>query len=258
MKNFLEMETKANMKNKIEFRIFSTSLAFVLGFSLVFTLLGASATTIGEFLVENKRLFAEAAGVVVIILGLHLMGVFQIPWLYREKRFQLANKPPGILGAFLMGLAFAFGWTPCIGPFLGAVLTLAAEKDTVLKGMLLLFVFSLGLGIPFLLTSLALQAFFVFFAKMKHYFHVVEIVGGGLLVAIGILLLTGGFTRLAMLASGLEFGLNGPNGESLSLISAFFAGIIAFLSPCVLPLIPGYISYMSGISVQDLQNKSAS
>lgn len=233
--------------------IFFTSLAFVVGFSLVFTLLGASATTLGSFLVENKTRFAEIAGVVVILLGLHLMGILKLGFLYREKRFAVAPRRPGIVGAFLMGLAFAFGWTPCIGPFLGAVLALAAEKNTVGQGMFLLFAFSLGLGIPFLVTSLALGAFFSFFKKMKRHFHMVEIGGGALLVIIGILLLTGSFTRIAILAQGITPGFTGPDGNSLTLASAFAAGVIAFLSPCVLPLIPGYISYMSGVSVTDLR-----
>ncbi len=179
------------------------------------------------------------------------MGLLKLTLLYREKRIQVKRKPPGMLGALLMGLAFALGWTPCIGPFLGAALTLAAEKETVTQGMILLLMFSLGLGIPFLLTSLAIDLFFRLFHRIKHYFHAIEVIGGALLMAIGILLFTGGFSRLAALAAGLpEIGL-GPNGESLTLLSAFLAGLLAFLSPCVLPLIPGYISYVSGVSVHD-------
>ncbi len=238
--------------------IFWSSLAFVLGFSLAFTALGASATTIGYFLNSNKFLFSEIAGVVIIILGLHLMGVLRgikfLNFLYQEKRVHVTNKPPGLLGAFLMGLAFAVGWTPCIGPFLGTVLTLAAEKNTVIQGMILLFTFSLGLGIPFLLTSLAIGLFFTIFNKVKHYFHWIELLGGGLLVVIGILLVSGEFTQLAELASKFSnYGFLGPSGNNLSLLTAFIAGAIAFFSPCVLPLIPGYISYISGISVQELQ-----
>lgn len=234
-------------------RVFWASLAFVFGFSLTFTLLGASATTIGKFLFLNKSLFTKIAGVLVIILGLHLMGIFRIPWLYQEKRFQMTRKPPGMLGAFVMGLAFAFGWTPCIGPFLGATLALAAQKQTVTSGMILLFVFSLGLGIPFLLTSLAIKIFFSVFQRIKRYFHAIEIIGGILLAAMGILLLTGSFTRLNYLAVNLPELSLGPSGQNLSMLSAFAAGILAFLSPCVLPLIPGYISYVSGVSLEDLQ-----
>lgn len=237
----------------MKFRVFWTSLAFVCGFSIAFVLLGATATGIGKFLITNKSLFTKIAGIVVILLGLHMTGVVRIPLLYREKRVQIARKPPGILGALLLGFAFAIGWTPCIGPFLGATLTLAAEKETVRSGMLLLFAFSMGLGIPFLLVALALNTFFKAFERIKKHFHAIEIIGGSLLILIGILLITGSFTRLARLASGLpEIGL-GPSGENLSLVSAFVAGLLAFLSPCVLPLIPGYISYVSGSTLQDLQ-----
>jgi len=236
-------------------RVFWTSLAFVCGFSVAFTLLGATATAVGKFLFFNKVLFARVAGVIVIILGLHMIGIFRIPLLYREKRLQIAQKPPGIPGAILVGFAFAIGWTPCIGPFLGAAFALAAQKSTVASGMLLLFAFSIGLGIPFLLTALAIDAFFSAFGRIKRYFHAVEITGGALLVGIGLLLLTGSFTRLARLAAGLpEFGGLGPSADNLTLLSAFAAGLLAFLSPCVLPLIPGYISYVSGTSIRDLQS----
>lgn len=238
--------------------IFWSSLTFVFGFSLAFTLMGASATSLGKFLITNKILFSEIAGVIVIILGLHLMGALRgikfLNFLYQEKRVQVTHKPPGLLGAFLMGLAFAVGWTPCIGPFLGAALTLAAEKNTVIQGMILLFTFSLGLGIPFLITSLAIGLFFTVFSKIKHYFHWIELLGGGLLIIIGIMLVSGEFTKLAALAGQFSnYGSLGPNGNNLSLITAFLAGTIAFFSPCVLPLIPGYISYISGVSVQELQ-----
>lgn len=240
----------------LRLRVFWTSLAFVIGFSIAFTLLGASATSLGKFIFVNKSIFTKIAGGVVIVLGLHMTGIFRIPFLYKEKRMQITKKPPGMLGAMVIGFAFALGWTPCIGPFLGATLALAAQKETVFSGMLLLFAFSIGLGIPFLLTSLAINAFLSAFQKIKKYFHWIEITGGALLVAIGILLLTGSFTRLASLAAGLpEFGL-GPSGQNLSLISAFAAGVLAFLSPCVLPLIPGYISYVSGASLQELQQSN--
>lgn len=239
-----------------KWHVFFTSLAFVIGFSLVFTLLGASATSIGSFLRLNKLLFARVAGVVVILLGLHLSGLLRISFLYREKRLQVTRKPPGMPGAFLMGLAFAFGWTPCIGPFLGAALTLAAQKETVAQGMSLLFLFSLGLGIPFLLTSLAIGTFFQAFGRIKKHFHLVEVVGGALLVFIGVLMVTGSFTSLARLASRFEVTL-GPGADHLTLVSAFVAGLLAFLSPCVLPLIPGYISYVSGVSLQELQKPAS-
>lgn len=239
--------------NRIKVNVFISSIAFVLGFSLVFTLLGASATAAGKFLFHYKILFARIAGAVVILLGLHLTGILRIPFLYQEKRIQISQKPPGLAGAFILGLAFAFGWTPCIGPFLGAVLALAADKATVGSGILLLLAFSLGLGIPFLLAAAAIDYFFSAFQKIKHYFHWIEVIGGILLVVIGIFLITGSFTRLAGLASALPEIATGPSGDNLSILSAFIAGFLAFLSPCVLPLIPGYLSYMSGLTMQELR-----
>lgn len=134
-------------------------------------------------------------------------------------------------------------------------MALAAQKETVISGTLLLFVFSIGLGVPFLLAAAAIQMFFSVFSRIKKYFHWIEVMGGTLLTAMGILLLIGGFSRLASFAAGLpEFGL-GPSGENLSIFSAFLAGLLAFLSPCVLPLIPGYIAYISGTRLEDLVKK---
>src|SRR5688500_16850619 len=129
------------------------SFAFVLGFSLVFIALGASATAIGKFIFDKLPVLSKVAGVLIILFGLHMMGVFRLAVLDTEKRAQAQRKPTGPLGAFLVGLAFAFGWTPCIGPILAGILVVAGSRDTIGQGVLLLAVYSLGLGIPFLLTS---------------------------------------------------------------------------------------------------------
>jgi cytochrome c-type biogenesis protein len=168
-----------------------TSLFFVLGFSLVFIALGATASAVGKFLLTNQTLFAGIAGTLLIVLGLHTMGIFRIKWLETDTRVQTQKKPAGPLGAILVGVAFAFGWTPCIGPILGGMMTLAASKQTVWEGVRLLAVYSLGLGIPFLLTSIAINQFFVASARIRKYYHAIEVVSGLLLISIGLLIVTG-------------------------------------------------------------------
>jgi cytochrome c-type biogenesis protein len=178
-------------------RVFAASLAFVVGFSLVFIGLGASASAVGQFLMNQLSLIGKIAGALIVLFGLHMMGVLKLNWLYREKRFQAERKPAGPLGAMLVGVAFAFGWTPCIGPILAGILAVAASRETVREGVLLLAVYSAGLGIPFLLTSLAVNQFFAAFARIRRYYHAIEVASGALLVAIGVLIFTNRFTLIA-------------------------------------------------------------
>jgi cytochrome c-type biogenesis protein len=178
-------------------QVLPASLAFVAGFSLVFIALGASASVIGEFLMQRLPLLGKIAGILIIIFGLHTMGVFRLRFLETEKRVHAAAKPAGLVGAFLVGLAFAFGWTPCIGPILGGILAIAASKDTVGDGMRLLAIYSAGLGIPFLLTSLAVNRFFTASARVRRHYHAIEVASGVLLVAIGALIFTDRFTIIA-------------------------------------------------------------
>jgi cytochrome c-type biogenesis protein len=180
-------------------QIFLTSLAFVIGFSLVFIALGASATAIGKFMFARLPLLSKIAGVILIIFGLHTMGVFRLALLDTEKRVQTQKKPAGPLGAMLVGIAFAFGWTPCIGPILGGILAIAGSKDSVWEGVVLLAVYSLGLGIPFLITSLAINQFFAATKKIRKYYHAIELTSGALLVVIGLLIVTGQLTIITRL-----------------------------------------------------------
>lgn len=166
------------------------SLAFVLGFSLVFIAFGASASAIGSFVLERQRLLGRIAGALIILFGLHMMGVFRLAFLDNEKRAQTQRKPTGPFGAFLVGLAFAFGWTPCIGPILAGILVVAGSRETIGEGVLLLAVYSLGLGVPFLLTSVAIDRFFSVAAAIRRHYHAIELTSGGLLVAIGLLIFT--------------------------------------------------------------------
>ena len=175
-------------------QVFLTSLAFVIGFSIVFVALGASATAIGKFMFAKLPLLSKIAGVILIVFGLHTMGVFRLAFLETEKRVHSQRKPAGPLGAMLVGIAFAFGWTPCIGPILGGILAIAGSKNTVTEGVTLLAVYSLGLGIPFLLTSLAINQFFSAAKRIRKHYHAVEVASGVLLIAIGLLIVTGQLT----------------------------------------------------------------
>ena len=178
-------------------RAFLSSVWFVLGFSFVFIALGASASALGKIFLQKLDLFRQVAGVVIIGFGLHLVGIFRIPFLQYEKRMEVGKPPLTAVGAFVVGAAFAFGWTPCIGPILAGILALAATEQTVLRGMILLGVYSLGLGIPFLLTSVGVQVFWRWFTRFKKYLRIVEVASGLLLVVIGILVLTNRLTVLA-------------------------------------------------------------
>src|SRR3954453_17943891 len=175
-------------------QVFFTSLAFVIGFSIVFVLLGASATAIGKLMFAKLPLLSKIAGGILIVFGLHTMGVFRLGFLETEKRMQSQRKPAGPIGAMLVGVAFAFGWTPCIGPILGGILAIAGSKNSVSEGVTLLAVYSLGLGIPFLLTSLAINQFFSATRRVRKYYHAIEVASGVLLVAIGLLIFTGQLT----------------------------------------------------------------
>ena len=180
------------------------SIFFVLGFTVVFTALGASASAVGRFLAAYMPVLAKVAGVIVVLLGLHTAGVITIAPLHYEKRFSSSGLPPGCAGSFLMGLAFACGWTPCIGPILAGILALAATQETVTRGMLLLATYSLGLGVPFLLTGFGINAFLGFFARYKRYIVWGERAAGALLVGVGLLILT---NKLALLTGLLPASL---------------------------------------------------
>ena len=178
-------------------RVLVASIFFILGFSFVFICFGAAASVVGQYMLERQRLLAKIAAVIVIVFGLHTMGVLRIGWLYSEKRVQVEKKPTSLFGAFFVGLAFAFGWTPCIGPILAGILAIAGTQETVGQGVRLLAVYSAGLGLPFLLTALAINKFFSVFKRIRKHYHLIEIVSGLLLVLIGLLIFTNRFTLIA-------------------------------------------------------------
>ena len=173
------------------------SLLFVAGFSLIFITLGASASFLGVFLRHYEVWIARIGGVVIVILGLHLTGIFRIAPLMRERRIHVNDKPAGYLGTLGVGAAFGAGWTPCIGPVLGAILTLAGTQESVWSGVMLLSVYSLGLAIPFLISALALDLFLGAFSRFRRVMPMIEKASGVMLIVLGLLLASGSFTILS-------------------------------------------------------------
>jgi len=183
-------------------RVMVNSIGFILGFSVVFITLGAAATEIGQLAAQYKHTLSIVAGVVIIIFGVHLTGIFQIKWLLQDARLHNVKGSSTPIGAFVIGFAFAFGWTPCLGPILSAILAIAGEQDKLAKGILLLAVYSLGLAVPFLATSLLMERFLKFYSRFRRHMHILEVASGGLLIALGVLLVIGRFT---LISSWLSF-----------------------------------------------------
>ena len=173
------------------------ALLFIAGFTLIFMILGAGATTLGFVVKSHRAWLARIGGVLIIVFGLYLIGVLNIGAFGRERRVHLADKPLGYFGTVLVGIAFGAGWSPCIGPILGAILTYTASEADLKRGMLLLFTYSMGLAVPFLIAAFAVDWFMKTFQKYKHYMAYVQKVAGGLLIAVGLLMVTNQFTRLA-------------------------------------------------------------
>ncbi len=172
-------------------KVGSNSLMFVLGFSTVFVALGATATVVGQFLLSHLVLLSKIGGLIIVILGLHMAGWLRIGFLNYQKRFQTKNAPVSSIRAFVVGLAFAFGWTPCVGPILATILVYAGTQQTVGKGVLLLAFYSLGLGIPFVAAGLGINAFLNLFSRVKVHLRLVETISGLVLVVVGLLMFLG-------------------------------------------------------------------
>ena len=196
-----DLTEKGSAKNNLASAMLS-SVMFVLGFSLVFVVLGASATWLGGLLVQRLPLLTSIAGVVIIFFGLQQIGLFKFGFMLTTKQIDLPAEKLGLFNAPLLGAAFAFGWTPCVGPILAAILTYAATMETVGKGVMLLSIYSAGLGIPFLLTTLAMGGFFKLFSKIKKYLNIIQKISGAILVLLGILMITG---KMTLIMSKLGF-----------------------------------------------------
>lgn len=168
-----------------------SAISFVAGFTLVFVTLGATASVLGQTVAAHLDILAQVAGALIVVMGLHFLGLIRIPLLYREARYHHDVRPAGMMGAFLIGLAFAFGWTPCIGPVLAAILAVAASSETIDSGMALLATYSLGLGLPFIAAAFAVKPFLHFMKRFRRHLGTVEKVMGGALVLTGVLFITG-------------------------------------------------------------------
>jgi cytochrome c-type biogenesis protein len=188
--------TEAEAGSKLRWAAIFHSLFFIMGFSLVFILMGASATYIGQLLAQYQYWIMKGGGVLIILLGIHFTGIINIPFLQMEKRFEMRKKPLGYAGSFLVGVAFAAGWTPCIGPILSTILIYASTSKSFATGIVLLTYYSIGLGIPFFLSSLAFNSFLSAFDKIKRYMRVINLVSGLFLIGIGILFLTDTFQEI--------------------------------------------------------------
>ncbi|HKW17449.1 MAG TPA: cytochrome c biogenesis protein CcdA [Terriglobales bacterium] len=185
-------------------KVMLNSIAFVIGFSIVFVTLGALSTEVGQLAARYKSVLAQIAGVFILIFGLHLTGIYKIKLLYSDARLHSVKGGSTAWGAFVIGFAFAFGWTPCVGPILSAILYLAAAQNSVSKGIFLLTIYSLGLAVPFLLTSLGIERFLSFYGRFRRHMHAIEVASGGLLIALGALLILGRFTLLSHYLSFLN------------------------------------------------------
>jgi cytochrome c-type biogenesis protein len=179
-------------------RIILSAIAFVLGFSTVFVGLGATASVVGQAIARYFDILSIIAGIIIIVMGLHFLGVFRIGLLYRQARVEVQNKPAGLVGAYILGLAFAFGWTPCVGPVLAAILFVAGSTDTAWRGAVLLAVYALGIGLPFVLAAAFATRFLGWAARFRRHMGVVEKVMGALLVVTGILFITGQMSAIAL------------------------------------------------------------
>jgi cytochrome c-type biogenesis protein len=192
-----ELTAEGGVDKKVSKRVFTSALSFVLGFSTVFILMGASASALSRIIIQYLDTLSYIAGVVIIIFGLHYMGFFRISFLNFEKRFHIENKPSGIVGSYILGLAFAFGWTPCVGPILATILMVAASGDSIWYGTSLLSIYAAGIGVPFLIAALAVKPFMAFMGRFKRHLHKVELIIGILLAITGAAILTGSLANVA-------------------------------------------------------------
>ena len=206
-----DLMAEGGIDKNVRKQVFRSAIAFVLGFSTVFIALGAGATTVSGFMMDNISVLSKGAGIVIVIFGLHYAGVFRIGFLNFEKRVHVANKPSGLIGSYIIGLAFAFGWTPCVGPILATILMVAASGDDVTYGISLLSVYAAGLGIPFLLAAFAVEPFMGFLGRFRKHLRKVELGIGILLVLTGIAIFTGDLAALAYKIQELFPALTGAS-----------------------------------------------
>ncbi len=230
------------------FATFLHAVSFVLGFSFIFVVLfGGAFALLSQFIAKNKFEIAKISGAIVVVFGLATMRVLKIPFLYYDTRRQFAGRPElGFLSSFAMGMFFAAGWTPCVGLVLGSILQLGLQGQTG-TSLLLAAGYAIGLGVPFLIMGLLIDRLGRFIRKLSRYLHAIEIFTGLFLIALGVLLISGELTSLmARLGSSFTVSDSGlPGADDPTLLIAVLGGLLSFLSPCVLPLVPAYVGYLS-------------
>jgi cytochrome c-type biogenesis protein len=245
--------TSSLVSSNDRLRIFLHALLFVFGFSLVFIVgWGGSVTALGQLFGAYKRVIAQVGGVIVIMFGLATLEVIRIPWFYADTRTQYSGQRGTYSGSALMGIFFAAGWSPCIGATLGAILTMGLSQQTVGQAMWLASGYSLGLGIPFLAMALGLERASGWMKRMRPYQKYFKLASGLFIIAIGVLLLTNTMSLIAIWAfkNGYFIESFSNYAAAPSYITAIIAGLLSFISPSVLPLVPAYLGYLSGHTIQ--------
>lgn len=247
-------ETESGIQSPRNWRIFLCAVFFVFGFSLVFSLVGVLLQSVLVSISYTLSVWlGRIAGVIIILFGLHMVGLLEFSFLQREYKFHVSKKfSSDYLTSFVFGAAFAIGWTPCVGPVLGAILSLAITQPP--QAFFLMLAYSLGLGIPFLLVGFFTQQARAWITKAGKWLEFVKIFFGVILTIMGVLVFTGHLAKIASLSFAADFLLSLGfetliSGEHLSLAVAFIAGLVSFLSPCILPLIPAFLSYLASVVV---------
>jgi cytochrome c-type biogenesis protein len=238
----------------VRWRIAWHSLAFIAGLSSVFMALGFSAGLVSDVLFDYGDALRIGAGALLIALGLALLRLLPIPWLQHEVRLHWQRKPAGYLGSAAVGVAFGAGWTPCIGPILAGILLLAAQSSSSVTGGLLLGAYSLGFAVPFFLAAQALPLL----RRFARHSGLIEKVGGVMLIAVGVLLLSNAVAAFSPYLASLGSVEGALAGNEPTFLLAFVAGALSFLSPCVLPILPPFLAYLTGLSGDELYASKSS
>ena len=233
---------------------FAHAVFFVLGFSAVFIIgWGGAATVAGQLFGQLKPLLGKIGGVIAILFGLFTLRIVRIPWLYYDTRSQwMPKNGGGVAASLFMGVFFAAGWTPCIGTTLGAILTLGLSQNSAMQAMVLTSGYALGMGLPFLAIGLGMDRVTRWIIRFRKYVRVVEIFSGILLILVGVLILSDAMNQIAIWAMRNGYYVDLPLGgaDAPTYLIAILAGLVSFLSPCVLPLVPAYVGYLSGQAVR--------
>jgi cytochrome c-type biogenesis protein len=243
----------------MRFQVFLHAVLFVLGMSTVIVLLFGGATTLlGSVLFDARDWITRIGGLVVIVFGLHTLGIIKIPFLNYDTRKQYSGGA-SFGSSYLMGIFFTAGWTPCIGVTLGAIMTMGLAQQQALMAMVLAAAYALGLGVPFLIMGLLIDRATNILRRLRKYIRAFEIVTGVFLIFLGIFLITGQMTQFASAAAraGLLLDTSAVETGEATIPIAFFAGLLSFLSPCVLPLVPAYLGYLGGRAVNQVAEEKA-